>query len=115
MMSDQWLSSIDPVVIGEQLARARSARGLTQQQAAESLGVARTTVTAMEKGIRRPRPGEIVQLAALYGRQVGDLLRASVGGDTNEFVVQFRAARMPGDAARESAIDADILVFQDLC
>jgi transcriptional regulator with XRE-family HTH domain len=44
------LGTIDPTVIGERLADARRARRLTQQQAAEALGVARTTVTAIEQG-----------------------------------------------------------------
>jgi Zn-dependent peptidase ImmA (M78 family)/DNA-binding XRE family transcriptional regulator len=41
----------------------------------ERLGVARTTVVAIEKGERRPSNGEIVQLAAILGVPVHDLLR----------------------------------------
>ena len=59
-MVDNPLLSVDPAVIGERLAVARRARGLTQQQAAEALGVGRTTITAMEKGERRPSRGGTV-------------------------------------------------------
>src|SRR5688572_27050078 len=109
----QTLESIDPIALGEQLARARSGRGMTQQHVADALGIARTTVTAMEKGDRRPRPAELVQLAALYGRSVGDLVRAAARGSRDDFIVQFRTARMPGDAPRDEAIEADIRTFQD--
>ena len=43
-MDKHLLTSIDPVVIGERLAEARRARGLTQQQAADVIDVARTTL-----------------------------------------------------------------------
>ena len=78
-MDTHVLNTIDPTVIGERLADARRARRLTQQQAAEELGVARTTITAMEKGDRRPRASELVKLAQLYGRPVGDFVRAGDG------------------------------------
>ncbi len=64
-------------VLGERLRLARSRAGLTQEQAAERIGVARTTVVAMEKGQRRIRPDELRQLAELYGVSVNALLRAS--------------------------------------
>jgi Zn-dependent peptidase ImmA (M78 family)/DNA-binding XRE family transcriptional regulator len=111
------LDSIDPALIGERLAAARKARGLTQQQAADDLGVARTTVVAMEKGDRRPRAAELVRLAALYGRQVGDFVRASATAAqrSDAFVVQFRGARSPGDSDANPARDADIEAFRTLC
>lgn len=72
---DDPLSSADPRDLGARLREARSARGWTQQQASEALGVARTTVTAIEKGERRVRPEELLRLAELYGRKLSDLLR----------------------------------------
>jgi transcriptional regulator with XRE-family HTH domain len=70
------INSIDPVVLGERLADARRARQLTQQQTADELGVARTAITAMENGERRPQAVELVKLARLYGRSVGVFVRA---------------------------------------
>src|SRR3954447_25927843 len=109
-MDAHALRSIDPATIGERLAAARRARGLTQQDAAEALGVARTTITAMEKGDRRPRASELVKLAQLYGRPVGDFVRADTASQPN-FVVQFRAVR----AAEEAGVNADIQRFEELC
>jgi Zn-dependent peptidase ImmA (M78 family)/DNA-binding XRE family transcriptional regulator len=71
------------------LQEARKAAGLTQQDVANRLGVARTTVVAIEKGERRITPHELLQLASLYGRSVSSLVtRRTV---TDSLVMQFRA------------------------
>ncbi|MCY4411439.1 MAG: helix-turn-helix transcriptional regulator, partial [Caldilineaceae bacterium] len=62
-MNRHLSESIPPPVLGRRLQGARKARGLTQKEVAESLGVARTTITALEKGERRTRPGELIQMA----------------------------------------------------
>jgi Zn-dependent peptidase ImmA (M78 family)/transcriptional regulator with XRE-family HTH domain len=104
-----------PKIVGERLALARRARGLTQQQAAEALGVARTTITAMEKGDRRPQAAELFTLARLYGRQLGDLVRPLREGEAPGFVVQFRAAMAGESAAAESKRAQDIQCFESFC
>lgn len=68
---------MDQAKLGERLRIARTAAGLTQEQAAEKLGVARTTVVAMEGGDRQPRPEELVALAKLYEVGVHAILRPS--------------------------------------
>lgn len=110
-MNQHVLDSIDPRVIGQRLSDARRARRLTQQQAAAALGVARTTITAMEQGVRRPRASELVTLARLYGRNIGDLVRPDKEHRAPGFVVQLRNARGPSDLEAE----ADIQRFEDLC
>lgn len=109
-MDKHLLNTIDPGVIGERLVEARRARRLTQQQAAETLGVARTTITAMEKGKRRPRAAELVKLAQLYGRSVQEFVRAETRSQPN-FVVQFRAVRGAG----QEGASADIQRFGEFC
>jgi Zn-dependent peptidase ImmA (M78 family)/transcriptional regulator with XRE-family HTH domain len=108
------LESIDARVIGERLAEARRARRMTQQQAADTLGVARTTVVAMEKGDRRPRAAELHQLARLYGRSIGEFVRPEHAASRPDFVVQFRA--IPG-ATSESITkrETDLRRFEMLC
>lgn len=114
-MDASALMSVDPEVIGERLASARRARGLTQQHAAETLGVARTTITAMEKGDRRPRASELFTLARLYGRSLGDLVRPVHDGEAPSFVVQFRAVHAGDTPATESNREKDIQRFEELC
>lgn len=67
------MAAIDQTVLGERLRLARSNANLTQDAAATSLGVARTTLVAIERGQRRVRPEELVAFAALYGVTVGKL------------------------------------------
>jgi Zn-dependent peptidase ImmA (M78 family)/DNA-binding XRE family transcriptional regulator len=67
---------MDPKV-GERLRVARTALSLTQEQAAEKIGVARTTLVAIERGDREPRPEELLALSKAYGISVHALLRPS--------------------------------------
>jgi len=69
------LDQIDPVEVGERLRIARDATATSQATAAEKIGVARTTLVAIEKGERRVRMGELQKLAKLYGTSVNALLR----------------------------------------
>ena len=112
-MQNHVLNTIDPAKIGERLAEARRARRLTQQDAADELRVARTTITAMEKGERRPRPGELIALAGLYGRPVGEFVRPMDARSRPNFLVQFRSVR--GGADRQLKREADIRRFEQLC
>ena len=68
------LQKIDPRLLGEKLKQARADRGLTQGEAADQLGVARTTLVAIEKGDRRITAKELVTLATLYGRSLSEWL-----------------------------------------
>lgn len=101
-MPAEPLDSIAPQDLGTRLREARNARDWTQEQAAEALGVARTTMVAIEKGERRVKPDELIQLAKLYGRKLSTLLRP--GPPLEAFTVQLRGALPP-----EAPIDADLL------
>jgi Zn-dependent peptidase ImmA (M78 family)/transcriptional regulator with XRE-family HTH domain len=67
-------TTIDPRILGQRLAEARKARGITQEAAATHLGCSRPTYIAIEKGERPAKSEEIVKLAALFGKRVHDLL-----------------------------------------
>ncbi|HUN86780.1 MAG TPA: XRE family transcriptional regulator [Terracidiphilus sp.] len=72
------MNSIDqilPAETGERLRIAREGAKMTQAAAAQAIGVARTTIVAMEQGERRARMSELQQLARLYGTSVNALLR----------------------------------------
>jgi Zn-dependent peptidase ImmA (M78 family)/transcriptional regulator with XRE-family HTH domain len=109
------LNLVDAANIGAQLAFARKARGMTQQQAADAIGVSRTTITAMEKGERLPKPAELIQLASHYGRQVSELVRPISVREPDSFIRQFRSARVPGGKIDDRAIGRDIDAFRRLC
>lgn len=86
MTADSGLSQI----AGRRLIEARELRGMTQEVAAEHLGLSRPTLIAIEKGERAARPAEIVKLAALYGRPVHWFARTSE--PVPDFQPHFRVA-----------------------
>ena len=89
--------------MGERLREARRARGLSQEDVAEHLGVSRPTLVNIEQGRRAPRPEEVVRLAQLYGRRVQELTRRSppvVG-----VAAQFRAVDGAAGSGTTEAID----------
>lgn len=69
------LEEIMPAEVGELLRISRESAKITQAAAASAIGVARTTIVAIEQGERRARMNELQQLAKLYGTSVNALLR----------------------------------------
>lgn len=69
------LDQTDRVKLGERIRGARQAVGLTQEQVAKGLNVARTTLVAIESGERQVRAEELVALASLFGLSTNALLR----------------------------------------
>jgi Zn-dependent peptidase ImmA (M78 family)/transcriptional regulator with XRE-family HTH domain len=104
------LKSIDRRALGERLQAARKARGLTQQEVADRLQIARTTLAAIEKGERMIRPDELIMLGQLYNEPVNRLLRQEITSEP--FSVQFRAALSQSDGAE---VEQAIHEFQKLC
>ena len=113
-MQEQVLKALDPKLLGRRLQNARKARGLTQQEVSDALDVGRTTITAFEKGDRRVRPNKLIQLARLYGRQVGELVGS--GPPTEDFAMQFRTAlaQVPTSQANVE-LEKAIQTFRQLC
>jgi Zn-dependent peptidase ImmA (M78 family)/DNA-binding XRE family transcriptional regulator len=94
----------------DRLRAARRARGLTQQDVAERVGLARTTIVAIEKGERPIRPQELVEFARLYDRPVNELLRPSPVPE--DFVAQFRLR--PGEAHHDDQLAQSVELLQEL-
>jgi transcriptional regulator with XRE-family HTH domain len=59
--------------IAANLKKYRKAQKYTQAQAAQHMGMARTTIVAIEQGKRPPITEELEQFAALYGVAVADI------------------------------------------
>ncbi len=101
-----------PRVVGQRLAEARRARGMTQEVAAEHIGLSRPTFIAIEKGERVAKPAEVVKLAALYGLPVHQFVRTA--GPVADFQPHFRAALdkvKPADADQVRASIGDFKAF----
>jgi len=101
---------LDPKIVGARLADARKSAGMTQQEAADALDLARTTLVAIEKGERRTNPHELISLARLYRQSVSDIVGRPIV--TESFVPQFRSS--PGIGDQEPEIDAIAQTLQAL-
>lgn len=111
-MDKNILDTINLRELGNNLQEARKRRGLTQEQVAEILNVARTTITAIEKGERRVKPGELIRMAEAYGRQVSDFVRQRP--IVPSFRVQFRAPAEFSEAKSAEVAEA-VHLFEDYC
>ena len=98
---DSPIDRIAPAEVGERLRIAREAAKLTQADAASSISVARTTLVAMEQGLRRVRIDELQQLAKLYKSSVNALLRREA--IFADLAPKFRKLREGSDASAEYA------------
>ncbi|NQT12926.1 MAG: ImmA/IrrE family metallo-endopeptidase, partial [Planctomycetes bacterium] len=101
------IENLDPRVLGQRLADARKARGVTQGEAAKHIGCSRPTFIAIEKGNRYAKAEEIVKLASLYGRKVSDIVRP--GEPLTDLQPHLRAVAQQmkaGDAGIADAISA---------
>src|SRR5882724_370057 len=115
-METNILDTIDMRELGKELQQARIKRGLTQEEAAKIIEVARTTITAIEKGERRIKAGELISLARAYGRQVSDFVRQrpQVESFQPQFRAQFRGPYLLTDLD-EQAITPSIATLEELC
>jgi Zn-dependent peptidase ImmA (M78 family)/DNA-binding XRE family transcriptional regulator len=106
------LDTIALPALGQRLHDVRKRRGLTQEEAAAAIGVARTTMVAIEKGERRIRATELLKLAHAYGQSVNDLLRDRP--QLPAFAPQFRSQRVKW-LEESGAFDASVAEFEALC
>lgn len=112
MTTANILDSIDPRRLGDLLQQARKKMGMTQADAARVINAARTTLVAIEKGERRLKPNELIQLARAYGRSVSDFVRPTPA--IEPFEVQFRAVYHRQEQ-EELQISPVIEHFEQLC
>lgn len=111
-MNASILDTMDMSLLGRNLQEARKKRGLTQEDAARILQVSRTTITAIEKGERRIKPGELIKLSQAYGRQVSEFVRQRP--TIQPFRVQFRGPSTQSEEDDEQ-ITQSINELEELC
>lgn len=87
-------------ILASRLRDARQAAGITQDVAAEALGIPRTAVVKLEGGERSVSTLELTQLAQLYGRSVTTLLAGAPQSDESDAILAlFRATTARGTNA----------------
>lgn len=111
-MDTNVLDTIDMRRLGQELRHARESKGLTQEEAAKVIGVTRTTMVAIEKGDRRVRARELIDLARAYERHVNDFVRERP--DIEQLDIQFRGPYLRSERD-DRKIDPVIRDFEDVC
>jgi Zn-dependent peptidase ImmA (M78 family)/transcriptional regulator with XRE-family HTH domain len=101
------MTATEQARVGERLRVSRTAAGLTQEQAAETVQMSRTTLVAIERGDREARPEELTALAKLYGVSVHSLLRATAV--KVEIVGQFRKKARSTNGQQDEVVAMGIL------
>jgi Zn-dependent peptidase ImmA (M78 family)/transcriptional regulator with XRE-family HTH domain len=97
-------------VLLDRIRSARKAAGLTQEDVATLVGLARTTVVAIEKGERQITPAELVAFAKALNRPVSDLVRPTpIAAD---FAAQFRLR--PESRPNDRDLGSAVQLLQDL-
>jgi Zn-dependent peptidase ImmA (M78 family)/DNA-binding XRE family transcriptional regulator len=96
------MSNLAIVQLGERLRAARSGASLTQDAAAAALGMARTTLVAIEKGQRSVRAEELLAFARLYGVSAGKL----TSPDAIHVDLSAKFRRSEGKAASKAVTEA---------
>lgn len=111
----QNFKELDPKILGFHLQAVRKARGVTQQEVADRLNIARTTLTAIEKGERIIRADELFMLAQLYQEPISRLLRLVSAPQevvSEPFLIQFRKAL---SRTENPGMENAIREFQKIC
>ena len=113
-MGKRAIEKVDPRVLGRRLRESRRASGFTQNGVAAQLSVPRDTVAAVENGERPPRPDELIGMARLFARPVGDFVgRRETAADFGD---QVRAAvRARGIRESPRGLDSAAAELQRLC
>ncbi len=97
------LEQISPENVGQRLRVARENAKFTQEDAANAIDVARTTLVAIEQGQRRAKMSELQKLAKAYGTSINALLRREA--IQVDLVPRFRKLIGSKDAAAAEAAE----------
>ena len=99
---------ISDTELGKRIRTARERVRLSQLEAAELIGAARTTIVAIEQGQRRIRIDELQKLANRYGTSVNALLRREA--QSLDLAHQFRKLH----GAEDCDVEAASVLLNDL-
>lgn len=103
--------SIDQAELGQRLKQARESCGLTQDDVAREMAMARATIAQIELGNRTVSGLELAKFAYLYARDIREFLAPTFTADSLAAVL-FRADDGGGDGVRAALRDCIALGHQ---
>src|SRR5215469_8126959 len=103
--------SIDRAELGRRLRQAREACGLTEDDVAQEMGLARATVAQIELGNRSVSGLELAKFSYLYARDIRDFVAQTFNADSLTAVL-LRAEDGEDDGVRNALRDCIALGHQ---
>ena len=104
--------AIDLATLGRRLKEARENARITQEQAAEAIGVPRTAIVHIEAGNRSISTLELGELAKLYGRRVAEFLAEEGTGEEDVLVALHR---LSSDCEDFEAVEREVRRCVEIC
>ena len=104
---------IDLATIARRLKAARTNCGVSQERAAEIIGVPRTAVVHIEAGNRSISTIELVELAKLYKRPVAEFLTDEDFSNDEDVLVALH--RLTGDGLSTEELECEVRRCVSLC
>ncbi len=86
--------------LGKKLRIAREFKGLSQSQAAEAVGLPRTSITQIEAGRRSVSTLELTKFAKLYQKSISSFLEETQNEDSNVDKLLFRAKQFMHESSK---------------
>jgi transcriptional regulator with XRE-family HTH domain len=75
-------TGVDSIIASRQIKRLREQRGISQEQAADAIGVSRPFYALIEQGLREPTLSQLVRLSDLLGTRVTDITTGIEAGSS---------------------------------
>jgi Zn-dependent peptidase ImmA (M78 family)/transcriptional regulator with XRE-family HTH domain len=107
--------ALDALVLGRRLREARENRRLTQEQAAQAVGMARTALVHIESGKRSLSTLELLELAKVYQRSVAAFFAEEddpLDRGEERFLVMHR---LPVELTSDPEVSRQVLRCVELC
>jgi len=103
--------AIDLATLGRRLKEARINCGISQEKAAEAIGVPRTAIVHIEAGNRSLSTLELSELATLYGRPIAEFL--AEGRTEEDFLVAIH--RLSAESDDPEAVEREVRRCVQIC
>lgn len=107
--------AIDLVSLGRRLKKAREDRGVTQEAAADALGVPRTAMVQMEAGNRSISTLELAQLADLYERPIAEFFMEGPLPESTEDDMLVALHRVTGSFKSDPKLQREVARCFEIC
>lgn len=106
---------LDPKTLGRRLREARESRRLTQEQAAQGIGITRTALVHLEGGNRSLSTLELSELAKLYHRSPADFFGEDESWANSEEDPLVIIHRLPPELVDDPEVNRQVSRCVELC